>query len=268
MVIWFSMPNLGLKNVFHRETHFDYKRQKPHSCVVRIVRFTVFQRRGSDCGGAGRSVGSFRASLHAYGGTFDSVTCHQRRYHYLCLRIVALSLAIGCIQRGVARSARSLHLPVDRHPGAPAVRLPASRTYLPALLSFRGRCPLGLPSILLKQKSGPRKRKFAKEVKPRQKEIVCGRFLSALIAGHWILFGTIKSVCPIWFNTILSQASGKVASFRSRKYGMRITLSDPFIRFSTEAACYKLVWHLIVQTPLLGAHPNNRRENPFHGETD
>ena len=186
------------------------------------------------------------------------MTCHQRRYHYLCVRIVARSRAIGCAQRGVARSARSLHLPVDRHPGAPAVRLPASRTYLPALFGFLRKRPVGLPSILLKQKSGPKKRKFAKEVKPRQKEIVCGRFLSALIAGHWIPFGAIVSVCPIWFNNILPQVSGKVASFRSRKYGMRITLSDPFIRFSTEDACYKLVWHLIVQTPLLGVHPNTR----------
>ena len=66
------------------------KRQNPHSCAVRIVKFTVFQRQGSDGGGAGHSVGSYRASLHAYGGTFDSVTCHQRRYHCLCLRIVTL----------------------------------------------------------------------------------------------------------------------------------------------------------------------------------
>ena len=31
--------------------------------------------------------------------------CHQRRYHYLRLRIIALSRAIGCTQRGVVRSA-------------------------------------------------------------------------------------------------------------------------------------------------------------------
>ncbi len=49
---------------------------------------------------------------------------------------------------------------------------------------------------------------------------------------------------------------------------MHTTSSDPFFRFSTEAACYKQVWHLIVQTPLLGAPPNTRCENPFHGETD
>ena len=245
-----------MKNVSQRETHFDGERQNPHSCVVRIVRFTVFQRQGSDGGGAGRSVGSFCASLHAHGGTFDSVTCHQRRYHYLRLRIVALNRAIGCIQRGVVRSAWSLHLPVDRHPGAPAVRLPASRTYLPALFDFLGRIPF--PFIELKQNQAQKKRKFAKEVKPRQKEIVCGRFLPELMARHWIPFGAIVSVCPIWFNTILPQASGKVAFFRSRKYGIRTTSADPFFRFSTEAACYKQVWHLIVQTPLLGVAPNTR----------
>ena len=168
---------------------------------------------------------------------------------------MAGSRAIGCTQRSVVRSARSLHLPVDRHPGAPAVRLPASRTYLPALFGFLRKRPVGLPSILLKQKSGPKKRKFAKEVKPRQKEIVCGRFLPALIAGQLIPFGAIVSVCPIWFNNILPQVSGKVASFRSRKYGTHTILSDSFIRFSTEAACYKQVWHLIVQTPFLGGSP-------------
>ena len=186
------------------------------------------------------------------------MTCHQRRYHYLRLQILALSLAIGCTQRGVARSAFFFHLPVDRHPGAPAVRLPASRTYLPALFGFLRKRPVGLPSILLKQKSGPKKRKFAKEVKPRQKEIVCGRFLPALIARHWIPFGATVSASSIWFKTILPQASGKVASFRSRKYGTHTILSDSFIRFSTKAVCYKQVWHLRVQMPLLGAHPNTR----------
>ena len=98
-VVSFSIPDLCMKNVSQRETHFDGERQNPHSRAVRIVRFTVFQRRGSDGGVAGRSVGLFRASLHAYGGTFDSVTCHQRRYHYARLRIMTGSRAIGCIQR-------------------------------------------------------------------------------------------------------------------------------------------------------------------------
>ena len=53
----FSIPDSRMKNVSQRETHFDGERQNPHSFVVRIVRFTVFQRRGSDGGGAGRSVG-------------------------------------------------------------------------------------------------------------------------------------------------------------------------------------------------------------------
>ena len=98
--------------------------------------------------------------------------------------------------------------------------------------------------------------------------MVCGRFLPERIAGQLIPLGAIVSVCPIWFNTILPQVSGIVAFFRSRKYGTHTILSDPFIRFSTKAAFYKQVWHLIVQTPLLGANPNTRRKNPFHGETD
>ena len=51
-----------------------------------------------------------------------------------------------------------------------------------------------LPFIYLKQIKALKKRKFAKEVKPRQKEIVCGRFLPALIAGQLIPFGAIVSV--------------------------------------------------------------------------
>lgn len=79
----------------------------------------------------------YRASLHSYGGTFDSVTCHQRRYHYARLRIVASSRAIGCIQRWCCSLCRRpfTSLPTD-DPGAPAAWLPASRTYLLALFSF------------------------------------------------------------------------------------------------------------------------------------
>ena len=138
---------------------------------MRIVRFTVFQRRGSDGGGAGRSVGLFRASLHAYGGTFDSVTCHQRRYHYAHLRIVAGSRAVGCNQRSVSRS---------------------TLTYWPPgrLASWRTRC-----------------------LASRKQNV---------------------SACPIRFNTILLQTSGKVDLFRSRKYGMRATAPDKAQYFSTE----------------------------------
>ena len=88
---------------------------------------------------AGRSVGYvFRASLHAYGGTFDSVTCHQRRYHYARLRIVAGSRAVGCMQRWCCSLCRRpfTSLPTD-NPGAPAAWLPASRTYLLALFTCR-----------------------------------------------------------------------------------------------------------------------------------
>ncbi len=62
--------------------------------------------------------------------------------------------------------------------------------------------------MYLKQNQALKKRKFAKEVKPRQKEIVCGRFLPELIAGHLIPFGAIVSANTIWFNTILPQLSG------------------------------------------------------------
>ena len=168
---------------------------------------------------------------------------------------MALSRAIGCTQRGVVRSARSLHLPVDRHSGAPAARLPHKQNVSACPIWFSRKVSLGTPFIYLKQIKALKKRKFAKEVKPRQKEIVCGRFLPALIAGQLIPFGATVSASSIWFNTILPQASGKVASFRSRKYGTHTILSDSFIRFSTEAACYKQVWHLIVQTPFLGGSP-------------
>ena len=115
------------------------KRQNPHFHVVRIPGYHVFSKAETDGGGAGRTVGYvFRASLHAYGGTFDSVTCHQRRYHYARLRIMTGSLAIGCIQRGVVRSAVGLFtsLPTD-DPGAPAAWLPASGMYLLALFTCR-----------------------------------------------------------------------------------------------------------------------------------
>ena len=46
----------------------------------------------------------FRASLHAYGGAFYSVTCSQRKYHCSRLRILARSFAEAASQRGVSRS--------------------------------------------------------------------------------------------------------------------------------------------------------------------
>ena len=46
----------------------------------------------------------FRASLHAYGGAFYSVTCSQRKYHCSRLRIMARGSAKATSQRGVSRS--------------------------------------------------------------------------------------------------------------------------------------------------------------------
>ena len=122
----------------------QYAGQYPQTCLFVIFRavwrlqasgITIYSKAKTDGGVADRSVGCMiRASLHAYGGTFDSVTCHQRRYHYAHLRIMADSRAIGCIQRGVARSAVGVSLPTD-NPGAPAARLPANGMYLLALFT-------------------------------------------------------------------------------------------------------------------------------------
>ena len=92
------------------------KRQNPHSWLVRIEGITIYQRQINRRRQAGRSVGyGYRASLHSYGGTFDSVTCHQRRYHYARLRIMAGSRAIGCIQRWCCSLCRRpFHLPDNR----------------------------------------------------------------------------------------------------------------------------------------------------------
>ena len=86
----------------------------------------VIKGKEQTAAGLGRSVGyGFRASLHAYGGTFDSVTCHQRRYHYTRLQIVAGCHAVGCIQRWCnSLCRRSVH-PPDRLT-IPAHPLPGS----------------------------------------------------------------------------------------------------------------------------------------------
>ena len=112
------------------------KRQNPHSCLVRIKGITILSK-AKNRRRRGRPLRrNIRASLHAYGGTFDSVTCHQRRYHYARLRIMASSRAVGCIQRWCCSLCRRpfTSLPTD-DPGAPAAWLPASRTYLLALFS-------------------------------------------------------------------------------------------------------------------------------------
>ncbi len=117
----------------------------------------------------------FRASLHAYGGTFDSVTCHQRRYHCPRLRIVASALPLAVYSVGVCRSAL-----IFSPPGRSAswrTRCPAPRKRNVSACPIRfSEGSLGIfPSILQKQKSGPKKRKFAKEDKRIEKEIVSDR---------------------------------------------------------------------------------------------
>ena len=161
-VVSFSIPDPRIKNVSPRETHFDGERQNPHSCVVRIGRFTFFLRRRTDGGGAGRSVGMFRASLHVYGGTFDSVTCHQRRYHYPRLRIVALSPAIGCMQRRCCSlcldhfTSRSIGILAHPLPGSPQ----AERICLPYSV-FR-RISWDFPLYTTKTKKRSKKTKIRK----------------------------------------------------------------------------------------------------------
>ena len=135
-------PRKNCSIMFSSQMRFMVKRIKTtKSALLRSTdqRYHDVFKGKTDGGGASRSVGYvFRASLHAYGGTFDSVTCHQRRYHYARLRIVAGSLAIGCIQRGVVRSVVGIFtsLPTD-DPGAPAAWLPASGMYLLALFTCR-----------------------------------------------------------------------------------------------------------------------------------
>ena len=96
-------PRKNCSIMFSSQMRFMVKRIKTTKsallCSADQRYHDVFKGK-TDGGGASRSVGYvFRASLHAYGGTFDSVTCHQRRYHYARLRIVAGSRAIGCVQR-------------------------------------------------------------------------------------------------------------------------------------------------------------------------
>ena len=64
---------------------------------------TIFVKGKADGGGQPLHR-IFRASLHAYGGAFYSVTCSQRKYHCSRLRILARSSAKAASQRGVSRS--------------------------------------------------------------------------------------------------------------------------------------------------------------------
>ena len=86
---------------------------------------------------ASRFIGFFRASPHAHGGALYSVTCSQRKYHYLRVCFMADSFAKTACGAGVVRSvlpACDPPSPVD-FPGAPAARLRTNGTYLMALFS-------------------------------------------------------------------------------------------------------------------------------------
>ena len=68
---------------------------------MRILFITMFFKGKADGGGQGRSIGNYRASLHAYGGALYSVTCSQRKDHYTRLCLLARSLAKGCFAAAV-----------------------------------------------------------------------------------------------------------------------------------------------------------------------
>ena len=61
----------------------------------------MFFKGKADGGGQGRSIGNYRASLHAYGGALYSVTCSQRKDQYTRLCLLARSLAKGCFAAAV-----------------------------------------------------------------------------------------------------------------------------------------------------------------------
>ena len=61
----------------------------------------MFFKGKADGGGQGRSIGNYRASLHAYGGALYSVTCSQRKDHYTRLCLLARSPANGCFAAAV-----------------------------------------------------------------------------------------------------------------------------------------------------------------------
>lgn len=66
--------------------------------------FHIGIKGASDGGGRSRSIGNSGASLHADGGALYSVTCSQRKYHNLCIRFLAHSLAMAACGAGSSRS--------------------------------------------------------------------------------------------------------------------------------------------------------------------
>ena len=108
-------------NSFHRET---YKNDKIRTLGKYGSKLSLFSKAWADGGGQSRSIGKTSASLHAYGGAFYSVTCSQRKYHYFCTRVMAVTFCRAVISALVFIAS------------APADRLCTYRTYLLALFSF------------------------------------------------------------------------------------------------------------------------------------
>ena len=80
---------------------FFYKRQNPHFTLCGSFFITNLFKGNARRRRAGRSIGKYRASLHAYGGALYSVTCSQRKDHYTRLCLLARSLANGCFAAAV-----------------------------------------------------------------------------------------------------------------------------------------------------------------------
>ena len=189
----------------------QYAGQYPQTCLFVIFRavwrlqasgITIYSKAKTDGGVADRSVGCMiRASLHAYGGTFDSVTCHQRRYHDTCLRIIADGHAIGRMQRWCCSLRPSfsppyrLTIPAHPLPGSPQTE----RICLPYLLVF------SCLSVLLIQTRIPNKRKFAKEVRNLQKDHI----LSPIMR-----FTVKRIITPLLYN---SSWKGNLTNFSQKK---------------------------------------------------
>ena len=91
-------------NAFHGETHYQslYDKIRTLLCADHFLSRYFSKAKQTAAGQPLHRI--FRASLHACGGAFYSVTCSQRKYHCSRLRILARSSAKAASQRGVSRS--------------------------------------------------------------------------------------------------------------------------------------------------------------------
>ena len=189
----------------------------------------------------------FRASLHVYGGTFDSVTCHQRRYHYPRLRIVALSPAIGCMQRRCCSlcldslTSRSIGILAHPLPGSPQ----AERICLPYSV-FR-RIPWDFPLYTTKTKKRSKKTKIRKRSQKLRKRNCFRQDSLHAIEGSL----TLRRIINVYttahlFITILPQAPGNAAFFRSRNTGTRTMLSNGSRRETLSQTALFRFWLLYI----------------------